>query len=201
VTLSSTGKYRLPRPIACKSIALINVILPTSYYNVLETKLQVMKEGNWEMKKFPGGDYNLESLATKLGEYLKDVYEVSVIDSKIQLKGSNDRANLRFTSYLANLLKLPLTIRREAVSASPINLSMTCMYVMSETISLQSFNETSMKVLGVINPSDTKIFHPIFFPATTKFVENIDIQLLDPSGNNVVFIGGTPKFVICLRNA
>ena len=201
MTLSSAGKYRLPRTIECKSIALINVILPTSYYNVLETKLQVMKEGNSEVKKFSSGDYNLETLAAKLGKILKVVYEVSVIDSKIQLKGSNDRVNLRFTSYLANLLKLPITIRREAISTSAISLTMSCMYVMSETISLQSFNETSTKILGVIYPSDTKIFHPLFLPTNTHFVDNIDIQLLDPSGNHVVFIGGTPKFVICLRNA
>jgi len=71
------------------------------------------------------------------------------------------------------------------------------MYVTTDVVVPQAFNERSLNVLAVIDPRNPKITHPLFLPVNKNFIDSIDIQLIDPHGNAVQFVSGLPKFVLC----
>lgn len=205
VTLTTAGRFQLARPLHPKYVALVDVILPSEYYNIHESKLLLKAENGWNTKVFPGGNYkSLFEAGRTLQELLGTLYKVEVdnVRSRLMLQGSaGDRINLKLSPHLASVFKLPVSIRASAVSHLPVDLTIYCMYVTADFVSPQLFNDGSLKVLAVVNPKDVKITHPIFVELNKDIIDNIELSLVDPSGNVIQFLSGTPKFVLCFRNA
>ena len=204
VTLTAAGRFQLARPLQPNYVALVDVILPNEYYNIHESKLLLKAEKGWNTKVFPGGNYkSLFEAGRTLQDVLGSLYQVEVdnVRSRLMLQGSGDRVNLKLSPHLASVFKLPVSVRANAVSHSPVDLNIYCMYVTADFVSPQPFNDGSMKVLAVVNPQDVKIAYPIFVELNKDIIDNIELSLVDPSGNIVQFLSGTPKFVLCFRNA
>ena len=172
------------------------------YYNIFESTVQVVEDNKWVTIKFPGGFYTLETAAQKLNNLLNERgHNVTTENLRLIIEGPNERNNLRLSPYLASVFKMDRKVRKKSVSRDAIYLDLYCMYVTTDVIKAQMFNDTSLRVLAAIDPKESKIMNPIFLPTSTDPIETLEIQMIDFSGRHVQFISSYPKFVLCLRNA
>lgn len=199
VTLTTQGNHSLARTLNCRTVALVNVCLPLKYYNIKKNNIQVKNADGWTAYTFPGGYYeSLFSVATTLQHIVEDYFTISIDNEQelLIIEAKSERTRLKISGYFAAILKWPVFIRGNARSSSPVQLKTFAFFVKCNVVKSQLINHTSLGFLGVVSPSNTTIYNPVYHPVAYNEISSVNVHLLDNKGEMVAFVDGEPTFVL-----